>query len=153
MSIPYDMYVKVMSAIDLIGQGYTMTRACDEANVSVPAFKKYTQVDETLAATLSEAEQRSYDAQVDALLDPFHHETYGETDPAKAKIMSENIKWVVGKRDSKRFGDKVEVKHTHTVDAAITRALNAARNRVAIANDPGEVIDAEFTPIAPPASD
>lgn len=145
MSTPYDYYPAVLYAIDLLSQGATKTKACDEANINVGTFDGYISRDPQLAAMLSEAEQRGHDAMADALVNPFNDLRYGETDVQKAKVVSENIKWLLARRDGARFGDKVEVKHSLTLDVAITSALNAAKDRVvALAAPAEEVIDAEF---------
>jgi hypothetical protein len=132
MSLIYETYAKTLDAIGLIGQGHTFTSACDLAGVSIPAFHKCIKENEDLAGALDEAQTRGNDAMADALIDIDNHKVYGTTDPKLAKVRSDNIKWVLARRDSKRFGDKVEVTHNVNVDVAITSRLNEARNRTAL---------------------
>jgi len=141
MALPYDYYPAVLYAIDQIGQGNTLTEACDKANISVLVFKSYVDKDDMLKEMFQDAEQRSYDAFADALINIDNHKIHGQSNPQMAKVISDNIKWVLSKRDPKRFAERVEIKHELTLDRAITDALNAARKRTAIASN--DVIDAE----------
>lgn len=142
MALPYDYYPAVLYAINVLGQGNTLTEACDQANIEVPTFKRYVENDATLQDLYADAEQRSYDAMADALVNIDNHKIHGQSDARMAKVISDNIKWVLEKRDNKRFGQRVEVKHEVTMDRAITEALNAARNRASPRLSSPEVIDA-----------
>lgn len=144
MALPYDYYPAVLYAINVLGQGNTLTEACDQANIEVPTFKRYLANDPTLQEMYEDAEQRSYDAMADALVNIDNHKIHGQSDSRMAKVISDNIKWVLEKRDNKRFGQRVEVKHEVTMDRAITDALNAARNRSAPRIPVNDVIDAEI---------
>jgi len=142
--IVYDQYPKVLRALELISQGRTQTFACDEAGISIHAFEKATDNDTSLQRLRIEAERRGYDALADGLLTinvlrkpDGSDNPYAETNPQMAKVVSDNIKWVLDKRDRKRFGAHVEIKHEITADKAITDALDAARRRAAT----GKVVD------------
>ena len=89
-----------------------------------------------------EAERRSHDAMADALINIDNHRVHGQSDPKMAKVISDNIKWVLSKRDAQRFGERVQVDHSVSVDIAITTALDAARRRVPQIEQ-GDVIDAQ----------
>lgn len=130
MALPYDFYPAVLYALDKMGQGETRTRACDQANINIATFENYLKNDPKLQMLAIEAERRGYDAMADALLRPDNHETYGQTNPQMAKVVSDNIKWFLSRKDPKRFGEKIEIKHELTLDRAITDAMNAARRRV-----------------------
>lgn len=129
MSTPYDYYPAVLYAIDKISQGMSKTQACDKANINIPTFEKYVKEDQQLTMLLVDAERRGYDALADALLQPGNHLLYGETNPQMAKVMSDNIKWLLSKRRPKEFGDRIEIKHEISLDRAITDAMDAARQR------------------------
>jgi hypothetical protein len=148
MSLTYDYYPAVLYAIERISLGATKTRACDEANITIATFDKYVEKDAQLQEMLSEAVTRGNDAMADALLDPVGNEMYGQEDPKVMKIVSDNIKWLLGKRDQKRFGDKVQVDVNVTADRAIVEALQAGRRRTAhlLEHKGGEIIDAVVIP-------
>lgn len=129
MSLTYDYYPAVLYALNLIGQGRTVTDACDKSNLHVVTFDNYVKNDPELQTMYEEAVRRGNDAMADALVNIDNHKIHGQSDAKMAKVISDNIKWVLGKRDSKRFGDKIEVKHEITMDKAIVNALERARNR------------------------
>lgn len=145
MSTPYDYYPIVLNVIDLISKGYTKTAACDNSGISVATFERYIN-DAAVAELYAEAEQRGADAMADALLQIGHHAIYGETDPKMAKVMSDNIKWLLDKRHRKKYGEKVEIQHNITADRAIVDALIAGRNRAAqaqLVHEDPNIIDVE----------
>lgn len=129
MSLPYDYYPAVLYALNLLGQGHTLTAACDQSNITVQTFDSYIKRDPELKAMYEEAIVRGNDAMVDALINIDNHKIHGQADAKMAKVISDNIKWVVSKRDPKRFGERIEIKHEITMDAAIINALERARSR------------------------
>lgn len=89
-------------------------------------------------------EERGYDAMAEMLpmidrLGPF-----SQSDPKMAKIISDNIKWLLSKRRTKKYGDKLEVTHNITADKAITDALTAGKNRALNAH---KIVDVEFSDV------
>lgn len=141
MTTPYDDYRAVLSAIDAISQGETRTVACDQAKISIAKFERYIQSDPRLQEMYIDAERRGYDALADALIHIDNDSVHGQSDPKMAKVISDNIKWILARRDTKRFGDRIEVKHELTMDRAIIDALEAARNRTAMIEHTPRVID------------
>lgn len=154
MSLTYDYYPAVLYALNLIGQGRTLTDACDKSNISVPTFDNYVKGNAELQAMYEEAVHRGNDAMADALINIDNHKVHGQSNPQMAKVVSDNIKWVLGKRDSKRFGDKIEVKHEITMDKAIVAALERARGRTSPLLLEGQIQEGVATVIdATPVSD
>lgn len=147
MTTPYDYYPAVLYAIDLISQGHTLTKACDLSNLPIGTFHRYIKNDSQLNELYVEADQRGGDAMADALIDIDNHKIHGHSDPKMAKVVSDNIKWVLSKRKPKEFGDRVQVDHSVTVDVAITTALDAARRRVPAALPAPDVIDVQASPV------
>lgn len=148
MSLVYDYMPAVLYAIEKISQGETQTAACDLANITIPLFEKYVESNDELQDLLRDAVRRGTDALADSLLDPTHHSRY-TTDPKVMKVVSDNVKWVIGKRDSKRFGDKVTVDVNVTADRAIVEALQAGKRRAAkfIEHAPADVLDASYVEV------
>lgn len=142
MSLPYDHYSAVLYAINVLSQGNTLTEACRQANIPVRTFNSYVDNDPELAAMYKEADILSSDAMADALINIDNHVVHGHSDPKMAKVISDNIKWVLSKRRPKEYGDRVQVDHSVTVDVAITTALDAARRRLPQI-EKQEVVDAE----------
>lgn len=142
--VRYENYPKVLQALEYISQGHTVTTACQKAVVTLDAFEKAIEADEQLKALRVEAERRGHDSLADALINIDNHTIHGQTDPKMARVVSDNIKWFLEKKDPKRFGQKVEVNHNVTMDRAITNALNEARRRVSSMARSPDVVDAEF---------
>lgn len=124
-----DVYIRVMHALDLISQGKTETVACDEARISKDTLEQYTAKDVDLAAMAYNARARGYDTLADILLHIDTDVEYGSSDPKIMKVISDNIKWVLSRRDSKRYGDKVQVEHTLHADKEIVEALSRGKQR------------------------
>ena len=68
MSTPYDYYPACLYAIQQLGQGYTLTQACNAANITVALFRRYCANDPNLNDQFIDAEQRSHDALADAFV-------------------------------------------------------------------------------------
>jgi len=144
MALTYDYYPAVLYALGLFSQGHTVTEACDQSNIAIAVFERFTKENDELRDMYVEAERRSHDAMADALVNIDNHKVHGQSDPKMAKVISDNIKWVLSKRDTQRFGDRVQVDHSVSVDIAITTALDAARRRTAPQIEAHDVIDAEI---------
>lgn len=139
----YERYADAMRVIELVAEGRTLTAACRDVRMPYGTFRKLLASSETLRDLYAEAEHQSYDLMAEALLEIETHELYGTQDARMAKVMSDNIKWLLSKRRPKDFGDKVQVEVNVTADRAIVDALERAKHR-AIAHAP--IID--VTPTA-----
>lgn len=146
MSTPYDYYPAVLYAINELGQGHTLSQACDLANISVALFKSYCARDPQLQEMFVEAEQRSYDALADALVNIDNHKIHGQNDPKMAAVISKNIQWFLSKKDPKRFGERMTVEHDVKVDVLITSALQRAKQRISDRSGQDEIVDAVIVP-------
>ncbi len=72
-----------------------------------------------------------------------------ERDPAKAKILSDNLKWLLSKWNAKKYGDKIEITGDGTVSIAL--ALEQARARTLPRYIDGEAV--EVLPLPETASE
>lgn len=136
--------VLVFKAIDLIGQGYSETKACDTVCLNTGTFRKALSEHPEVKDLYDEHFMRGTDAMADALLEIDNHRLYGQTNPQMAKVISDNIKWLLSKRRPRDFGDKLEVIHSLTADKAIIQALNAGQQRALEAQKSVEVLDAQL---------
>lgn len=145
----YDAYPTAIAIIDRISQGLTVSKACRERNVRPSWFKKLVDSDAELGRLLLDAEVDGNDALADSLLDLDSRDSlYSSTDPKMLKQYADNVKWLLGHRDRKRFGDSVEIKHEHTLAFVVTDALDQARARISNA-----MIDVTPKQIAAPIDD
>src|SRR5688572_8020453 len=150
-----DNYTKVINVIVLISQGHTLTSACDEQRISFDVFRREVNKVPELSALFVDAEQRSYDVMADALLDPFgvrQANTYGEQDPKRAKIMSDNIKWYLARKRPYQYGDKSIIEHQFTADKTIVEALQRGKDNVmkALVEDATYSVVEDTVPTLPP---
>lgn len=125
-----DMYPKVLSVLTLLSQGRTLTAACDECKITFHSFRQYVNAVPELSGMYADAEQRGYDVMADALLNIFGDGQYGETEPKRAKIMSDNIKWYLARKRPALYGDRSIVEHQITADKTIVEALSRGKEAV-----------------------
>ncbi len=125
----YDTYPAVMKVLSLMSEGRSVSSSCDEVGIAVPAFRRVIDSDPAFVSMYDEAVTRGHDALADALLEIDRHAHYGSADTKQQKITSDNIKWLLASRDSKRFGNRVAVDVNVTADRAIVEALSRRRSR------------------------
>jgi hypothetical protein len=149
VTLPQDIYPKVMRVIDLLGEGRTESEACDTAGVTVSTFRNYVSKTPELHDLFLDAEQRGYDRLADELIN-IHSvcDQLGVTDAKMVKILSDNRKWLLSKRRPQQYGDKVVHEHNITADRTIIEALSQGKQRALEANAAtvvNGVIDATYT--------
>ncbi len=149
MPTTYEVYAAIMYAFDRIVEGHSPTKACQLANLPYRTFINFVKNDNELALLYDEANQLGADTMADALIGIFDPKSpYFESDEKRAKVVSDNIKWVLSRRFNKKYGERVEIKQEVTVSHVITSQLEAARERVQ--NRVVDYIDAEYVMIPPP---
>jgi hypothetical protein len=101
----------------------TIKKLRDSIKCSSQSF--YTLIDRSplFASRLSRARNESLEDLADSLLTILDD----EPDTLRARLKSENIKWILSKRKPSTYGDKLEVSVNQTID--ISQALSDARNR------------------------
>lgn len=146
MTLPQDIFPKVMQVIDLIGAGKTESEACDTAGVSVSTFRSRVANTPELHDLFLDAEQRGYDRLADELINiDMTGALLGVTDVKVLKILSDNRKWLLSKRRPQQYGDKVVHEHNITADRTIIEALSQGKQRALQASTVvAGVIDAAY---------
>ena len=129
MSPLVDTFSQAMRVIDLVGQGHTVTSACQNTGISVKTFQRCVRADEQLMALFEEADQQGMDMLRDLLLNIDNDAQHGRSDPRMASVISKNIMWVLSKRKPEMYGDKIVVENRITADKAIVEALSRGRDR------------------------
>ena len=123
-------YCKVLDVIDALEDGKTVTKAAREVGIAPGTLYRCLQHNPELQEEFEAAKKVGAEYMADALLEFDNDALYGQSDPKKAKIMSDNIKWRLARLHSDIYGDRVEHNHTVAVDVQITQRLNSARERV-----------------------
>lgn len=128
-NIAQNIYANIMQALDLISQGETPTKACDKAGVSTATLRKYCLQDPVLKELSDEAHQRGHDTMADVLLHIDTDDRYGSTNPQVMRVISDNIKWYLSRKNPQQYGEKVTIENKITADKAIVEALSRGKQR------------------------
>lgn len=152
MVVDYQMYAAVLYACDRIAEGCTPTEACRRANISYAQFDHACKNAVELGMAHDVAAQRGSDVLADLLVHIFdpNYPTVYEPDPQKARIKSENIKWLLSRRFNKRYGDRMEITAEITVSHVITSQLDAAKQRLLAAASEQILDDVTYKLVPPP---
>lgn len=145
MSNVYDVYQTVMAVIGYVREGETTRQACLKCGIARTTFMRYIVADPALMALFAEAEQESYDAMAELLVNI----DSVTTDSKLAAVISKNIQWLLDKRAREKYGTKVKVEHDDKPDKLIIEALNAAIARIPLPDHPANLIDAQFVDVTP----
>lgn len=110
-------------AITLATSGMSLNAICKELNISNENMRSYLNNNLSFKTKFNDAREDGYDALADQLLTI----TNEESDHNKAKVKSDNIKWLLSKRKATVYGDKIEVNMNATIDIGATLAEAKAR--------------------------
>lgn len=96
-------------------------------------------MDTVFGSDCSRALELGFEIQADSLhtiADDYH-------DVQKARLKSDNLKWILARRVPHKYGDRLDINLNQTVD--ITGALLEARNRSTLSlHDPNNIDDAQL---------
>ena len=106
-----------------IYEGYSFTEACAEMGVSPISAALYRKENTDFDNEVRAAQEYQVDILADKLMNIEEH----ERDPKMARVMSQNIQWLAGKRYRRMYGEKVDVNHHVVVD--IRAAMIEAESR------------------------
>jgi hypothetical protein len=125
-------------AVELASKGEPLKRIIDDAILgSEYKFWIYRQHYPDFLNTFEQARQEGLEHLADGLITA--HED--EVDVQRARLKSDNAKWLLSKRKPSVYGDKVDIHVSQTID--ISAALAEARSRAVIDVTPAQqVIDA-----------
>lgn len=111
-------------AIELASKGEPLKRIIDEALLgSEYSFWLYRQHYPDFQVAFEHARQEGLEHLADGLMTA-HQD---EVDVQRARLKSDNAKWLLSKRKPSVYGDKVDIHVSQTID--ITAALTEARSR------------------------
>lgn len=110
-------------AIDMAAEGKSITQIVDALCVSNYAFMKMRQHDPLFEQSFEHARHEGLEHIADNLL--VVADEY--TDVQRARLKSDNAKWLLSKRKPKIYGDKIDVNINQTID--ISGALSEAKQR------------------------
>ena len=127
----------VQNIIQLILDGCSLKEATKEAGIDVFKFNRMLQGDKAAA----QAYARAVEIRADILADEALHIADTENDAAKARNQIGVRQWLASKLYAKRYGDRIDLNVTQTID--IGNTLAEARARLLPVRDQQNVIDVE----------
>lgn len=117
--------VRIDAALDGAAQGKTLNEIAELAGVSFGTWCAMLRENNALAQSYASAREIGHDVLADQLLKiPLEQE-----DVNRARLLSDNIKWVLARRASGKYGDKLSVDISGTVDLTAIMADSAKRLR------------------------
>jgi uncharacterized protein (DUF1778 family) len=121
-----EIFKKVMSVFDnIIDQNSSLRKALETQGISVSTFHRYvSEVPECGQAYLRASDIRAHN-----LVDEIIEISDTELDPQRARNMIDARKWVASKLMPQKYGDRIDVNVTATVDlsAALSDAVKRAK--------------------------
>lgn len=120
----------------LIAEGKTWSEIKELTNVTVYSIYKHRDKDNDFEALYIRAREAGAEAKAD-LLEKAHENI---SDPIKARLFSENTRWLLARRHSATYGDRLDITANQTVQ--VGAALDMARKRAGIEHKSERVIEA-----------
>lgn len=113
----------VSAVIDRVLDGCTLRDALKTSGLTPQSFGRLLQQDKVAAAAYA----RAAELRADLLADEIISIADGDGDPAKARNQITARQWLSSKLNSKRYGDRVDLNVTQTIDIGSTLAEARAR--------------------------
>ena len=127
----------VHDVIDRVLNGLSLRDAIKETGLTPKIFAMALQEDREAAIAYA----RAVEIKADLLADEVVQIADSDTDPAKVRNQMTARQWLASKLHSKRYGDRIDLNVTQTIDVGAT--LAEARARLLPVRDLGQVIDVE----------
>jgi hypothetical protein len=131
------------TVIDVMQTGETVVTSCQKAGVSVAAFYAA----KRRSPELQSAFEAAQEIQLDVMADDIFNIHVRVRDPLMARVVSENRRWLLGKRNPLKFGEKMPIDDARNAD--LTAILREAVARIPRpVSDQPQTIDAEKVTIS-----
>ena len=131
--------------IDLIVQGHSVAKACRKVKLSnstlYATMKRYKWIKDAYDI----AQEQACDALESALLDIDTDPVYESDDPGKQRVTSNNIKWILARKNRVRFGNQTQHDAAANAQKAekIVSALQRAKKRSSLLEQSAEGVGFE----------
>ena len=136
MAKPLTIAENFKDILEDISLGDSVDKACRKRKISKTTFFNYIDTDEKLKNQYTLATQRRGESAVDRIEQELEKLDLETTDPAKARIKIDTLKWLACKFYPKMYGDKVDqnVHHSGSVTMPVIE-LNGAELTFNIGDD------------------
>lgn len=145
------MPIDKAKACELASQGKTIQQICDALGVTTRALYDATYKDPVFAREFTRARQEGLELHADSLINLADE----ADDILRARLKSENIRWLLSRRLPAQYGDKIALDVSGQID--LVGVLAEARQRLRSVSDQHDVIDVQTRAVtglpAPTATD
>lgn len=131
LPVKRDVYAVIEKVLD----GTTLREAVKECGFTPMTFNRELQADKDAAVTYA----RALEIKADLIADEIIHIADTAEDASKARNQIDSRKWVASKLYARRYGERIDLNVTQTIDVGIT--LQEARSRYI--SDTPSIIDAQ----------
>lgn len=138
LTVPAPVDPHVSKVIELILDGLPLREAVKKCGMTPNAFAYRLQQDKAAAIAYS----RAVEIKADLLADEVVHLADGDGDPAKVRNQMNARQWLASKLYAKRYGDRIDLNVTQTIDIGSTLAEARAR-LLQPGRDLAQVVDVE----------
>lgn len=121
-----------MNVIYRVANGETVRKACADCGTTTLAFRHALTLEPELEKLFKEAVEAGNDEMADMLVNINEI----EADPRFARIVSDNMKWLLERRKPDKYGQRVQVSMDNNATKALLAALDLAIGRVPSATMP-----------------
>ena len=112
------------AVLTLFRRGATQRDVRDTLGVQIDEINGTAAADPLFATALAQARSAGYDAMADELL----HAHQDDPDVQRARLRSDNLRWLLSKRKAQLYGDRLDVSVTQQLD--LSGALQLAQDRM-----------------------
>lgn len=109
----YDRAATMQVICDLVARKHTLNQICQLPDMpSHEAIRQWMIEDAELAANYTRARELRADARADRIDEITTMVINGELDPQAARVIIDAEKWLAGKEQPKKYGDRITQEHT-----------------------------------------
>lgn len=110
--------------LEEIAKGGSVKKSCDSRHISEQTFYNYLKTKAEHQERYNIARERRGESAISRIEEELDKLDAGLTDPAKARVKIDTLKWFACKFYPKMYGDKQEITHTGSVSVMPTIKIN-----------------------------
>lgn len=125
-SLPATKFADALSIVRKLAAGMTLRQACAEHNTPGASFRHLIEKEPELKKLYDEA----IDVGNDMLADMLLADAELPVETARARMLSDNIKWLLERRKPDRYGQRIQHTMENNATASLIAALDASIQRI-----------------------
>lgn len=131
-TLPSVKFPIMIAIVHRIADGMAPHQACKDEGTTLAAFKHAMSIEPDLKTLFDEALETGSEVLADMLL----HIDQEHSDPRFARIISDNIKWLLERRKPDKYGQRVQVSMENNATKTMMEILDKAIDRIPVARAP-----------------